>query len=76
MASLAAAFENPQAQLQVVEEVKQALQRATVVPESQEKHERIGALANIVRQCFEKRKRIKIKTFLNHSNTELWKKYE
>lgn len=52
MASLASAFENPQAQLQVVEEIKQALHRATVLPESHEKHERISALANIVSTFF------------------------
>lgn len=48
MASLASAFEHPLSQMQIVEEVKQALQRATILPESQEKHERISALANIV----------------------------
>ena len=48
MASLAAAFEHPAAQLEVVDEVKQALQRATILSENQEKHERISALANIV----------------------------
>lgn len=52
MAALAAAFEHPAAQLEVVDEVKQALQRATVLPENQEKHERISALANIVSSSF------------------------
>ncbi|XP_055349412.1 E3 ubiquitin-protein ligase HUWE1-like isoform X2 [Paramacrobiotus metropolitanus] len=48
MAALASACENPRAQMQAVEEVKQALYRATLLPETQEKHERIGALANII----------------------------
>ncbi|OQV13389.1 E3 ubiquitin-protein ligase HUWE1 [Hypsibius exemplaris] len=53
MAALAASFENVPAEMQVVEEVKQALQRATILPESQEKHERIGALANIIHTMVE-----------------------
>lgn len=32
--------------MQIVEEVKQALQRARILPDSQEKHERFSALAS------------------------------
>ncbi|GAU93310.1 hypothetical protein RvY_05272 [Ramazzottius varieornatus] len=42
MAALAAPFGHPVAQLKIMDKVKHALQRATVLPENQEKHKRIG----------------------------------
>lgn len=48
IASLAACNHSPETQLQLASEIKLALQRALLLPETAEKHSRIQSLASII----------------------------